>query len=289
MSGRSRMPCSIAILLALFIAPLGRSSAQEEGGENEEESTPWTASVNAQYDNKDNSGGVDMSNELAAFLYGARIEHSSGFSFGVGAEDLLGSGGGFVKWGTSLGYTFAAASWMNLSGELSYFKYENDSLNAIANLRNSLTFGVSFPNHFVNIGLSYSSYFGGGSASYYGLNLDRSLENNDFTVDPSLNFSFISQTIDQKRLVSYKKSSHAASVAKGKGLGGGGTTATSASNAVTVSGLSGITLAVALSYDLGSDFAVNARPAYVYSPKAELAAYKNEFLWSVGISYSRDF
>ncbi len=281
----------LALWAMLFLSVASEKGVAQEEDSTDEESTAWTAAVHALYSSRDNTGGVDMSNELAAFQYGAQIEHSSGFSFGVAAENLLGSGGGFVKWGATLGYAYTTLSWMNLSGEFSYFKYEDDSLNAIANLTNSLTLGISFPNRIVSVGFTYNSYFGGGSASYYGFNLDRSYSKGDFTANPSLNFSFISQTIDQKRLVSYKRNVHAAAAAgKGKGFGGGGNTVTtSSSNSVTVTGLSGITLSAALSYDLGNGLSVNAQPSYVYSPKAELAAYTNQFLWSLGVTYSRDF
>ncbi len=290
MKKKVRILWLITVTLVILSIPLHWMDAQDEDS-TDEESTAWTASVHTQYNNRDNSGGVDMSNELAALQYGAQITHTSGFSLGVNAENLLGSGGGFMRWGATLGYTYAAAGWMNVSGEFSYFKYENDSLNAVANLTNSLTLGVTFPNRIVNVGLSYNSYFGGGSASYVGLNLDQSFETNGLTMNPSMNVSFISQTIAQSRLVSYKRSQHAAAAAsgKGKGLGGGGTVTTSSSNSVTVTGLSGITLALALSYDLGNGFSVSAQPTYVYSPKVELAAYTNQFLWFVGITYSRDF
>ena len=280
MLGHGKIP--LLMTLILIAVPMDKTVAQQES-EDEEESLPWTASVHTQYRNKDNSGGVDLSNDLAAFQYGLRVEHSSGFSFDLGAENLLGSGGGFVRWGAALGYTYAATSWTTLSIELSHFRYENDSLNAIANLTNSLTLGVTLPTKVVNVGLSYNGYFGGGTASYYALNFDHTFEMRGFTVNPSLSFSFISQTIDQKRLVSYKKNIHAAG--KGKGPTGNTTSSTS----VTVTGLSGITVAVALSYDLGSGFSVNTQPTYVNSPKAELAANTSEFLWAVGVSYSRDF
>ncbi len=267
----------------LLIAARVNVCAQQEG-EGDEESS-WTVSALGQYANKDNSRGVDMSNDLAMFQYGVRVEHSSGVSLDVGAANLLGSGGGFERWGITLGYTYTATSWMVLTGELSQFKYQDDSLNAIANLTNSFGLGVIFPTKIVNIGLSYNSYFGGGSASYYGLNLDRTFQKQDFTINPSINCSFISQTIDQKRLVSYKKNAKAAGKGSGKG---GGTMGVATSTSVTVTGLSGITLAVGLSYDLGSGFTVTARPTYVYSPKAELAANTSALLWSVGLTYSKD-
>lgn len=275
----------LAIIAIVFVAvPLDGIQAQQDS-DDVEENTPWTASIHGQYDNKDNSGGVDLSNDLAVFQYGIRVEHSSGASLEVGAATLFGSGGGFERWGVTLGYTRAVTTWMTLSLEYSRFKYQNDSLNAIANLTNSITLGVSFPTQLVNVGLSYNTYFGGGSASYYALNLDRTYEKNNFTINPSLNFSFISQTIDQIRLVSFKRNVHAA----GKGNSGSGGTSTPTSSFVTVTGLSGITLSVPTSYDLGGGFSIKAQPTYVYSPKAELAADTNEFLWSIGLTYSRDF
>jgi hypothetical protein len=270
-----------AVVGLIFLAgPLERIHAQDESKDNEESS--WTVSAHGKYLNKDNSRGVDLSNDLATFQYGVGIEHSSGVSLDLGAANLLGSGGGFERWEVALGYSYIATSWMVFSGELTQFKYQDDSLNAVANLTNSLTLGLSFPTTIVNVGLSYNSYFGGGSASYFGLNFDRSFQQQKFTVNPSLNFSFISQTIDQKRLVSYKKNVKAA------GKGGGNSGVTISSTSVTLTGLSGMTLAVGLSYDLGSGFTVNAQPMYVYSPRAELASNAGEFLWSVGLTFSRD-
>jgi hypothetical protein len=279
-SAVSKTLLTAVVGLILFATPLETIHAQQESKDNEESS--WTVSPHGKYMNKENSRGVDLSNDLATFQYGVRVEHSSGVSLDVGGANLLGSGGGFERWEIALGYTYTATSWMVFSGALSQFKYQDDSLNAIANLTNSLTLGVSFPSKFVNVGLSYNSYFGGGSASYFGLSFDRSFQQEKLTVNPSLNFSFISQTIDQKRLVSYKKNVKAA----GKGGGNGGGTVSSTS--VMITGLSGMTLAVGLSYDLGSGFTVDAQPMYVYSPRAELAANTGEFLWSVGLTFSRD-
>ncbi|HEY6952547.1 MAG TPA: hypothetical protein VI758_09065 [Bacteroidota bacterium] len=272
----------LMLAVAVLLLPAARAHAQQDSTDDEDESS-WTASAHTLYQNKDNSRGVDLSNELAILGYGVRIEHLSGISLDVGGASLLGAGGGFDRWNVTLGYTYTASDWLILSGELSQFKYADDSLNAIANLTNSFTLGMTFPTKLVNVGISYNSYFGGGSASYYGLNFDRSFQKDKFSANPSLNFSFISQTIDQKRLISFKRNPNAAGKGQGKGLGQGGT---GLSTSVTVTGMSGITLAVPLGYDLGRGFTLNAQPTYVYSPKAELAASTSEFLWSLGLTYS---
>lgn len=269
----------VFIACILLILPFGMIRAQEES--EDEGETSWTASLHTLYENKDNSRGVDLSEDLATLLYGVRLEHTSGFSLDVGAANLLGSSGGFERWNATLGYSHAVSSWLVLSGELSEFKYANDSLNAIANLTNSFALGATFQSSVVNVGLSYGTYFGGGSANYYGISFDHTFQKEKLTIDPALSFSFISQTIDQKRLVSYKKI-----LKSGKPVGRPGV---SSSTAVTVTGLSGITLAVGLNYDLGGGFTVEAHPTYVNSPKAELAANTSEFLWSIGLTYSKDF
>ncbi len=263
--------------------------AQEEG--EEEEETVWTGTAHTQYQNKDNNRGVDMSNDLATLLYSARLDHASGFSLEAGASNLLGSGGGFEKWYATLGYSHSVNSWLLLSGELSHFRYADDSLNAIANLSNSITLGATFQTSVVNVGVSYNTYFGGGTANYYGLNFDRTFQATNLTINPSVNLSFISQTIDQKRLVSYKKAMQALTHGGGRGMGGGGggSTTTTTPSSVSVAGLSGITVSVALSYDLGGGFSVEAQPTYVNSPKGELASNTSQFLWAIGLSYSKDF
>jgi hypothetical protein len=268
----------VLVAFIILVLPAAALRAQEDATEEKESS--WTASAHGLYQNKDNNRGVDLSNDLAMFLYGVRVEHTAGFSLDLSGANLLGSGGGFERWSATVGYTYSATTWLTLSGEYSKFKYKDDSLNAIANLNNSLTLGITFPTKIVNVGLSYSTYFGGGSASYFGLNLDHTYQSGKLTVNPSLNFSLISQTIDQKRLVTYKKI-----LKSGRGVGKPGT---STPTSLTVSGLSGITLSVALGYELGNGFAVSLQPTYVYSPKAELAANTSEFLWSVGVTYSRD-
>lgn len=282
-----RLIPTVVIVFAVLAGTPHVTKAQEQEEDTTEEATTWTASARANYINNDISRGVDMSNDLAAVHYGAKLEHESGFSLDAGAANLLGSGGGFEQWYASLGYSHAVSSSLVLSGELSHFKYANDSLNAIANLSNSITLGATIQTALVNIGLSYNTYFGGGTANYFGLNFDKSMEHGDFTFDPSLSFSFISQTIDQKRLASYKK--FIRSLGKGGSGRGPGSTSSTTSSAVTVTGLSGVTLAVDVSYDLGNGFTLEAQPSYVNSPKAELASNTSQFLWSVGISYAKEF
>jgi hypothetical protein len=253
--------------------------AQEDT--TDEQGTSWTASAHSQYQNKDISRGVDLSNDLALLLYGVRLEHTTGFSLELTGASLLGSGGGFDRWSVALGYTHSIFSWLIFSAEYSNFKYSDDSLNALANLTNSFSVGMTFPTKVVNVGLSYSSYFGGGSASYYGLSFDQTFQKDKLTINPSLNFSFISQTIDQKRLASYKKMLKSGRVV--------GRSSTPTSTSVAVSGMSGITLSCAMSYELGGGFTANLQPTYVYSPKAELAANTSTFLWAIGLTYSKEF
>ena len=266
------------ILVAFVVLTARPDQLRAQDANDDDKESVWTISPHSRYENKDISGGVDLSNDLPTLLYGVRVERAGGLSFDIFAANLLGSGGGLEKWSAVLGYSYTATSWLTLSAELSYFKFKNDSLNAIANLRNALTLGVTFPTKVVNIGLSYNTYFGGGSASYYGLNFDQTYKKGDLSFNPVLNFTFISQTIDQIRLASYRKI-----LKSGRPVGKPGTTTPTS---VTVTGMSGITLSAGLSYDLGSGFTVDALPAYVYSPKEELAANTHQFLWSVGLTYT---
>jgi pantoate kinase len=119
-------------------------------------------------------------------------------------------------------------------------------------------------------------YFSGGSANFVTFGASTSVQVGSLTLDPGLQMSFVSQTVDVSLLPKNR--------GKGKGLVKQQGTPTT----TTITGLSNFSVQVTASYPFGKGFALSVTPAYAYSP-TDLAARTSQFLWSAAISYSADF
>ena len=73
---RASLHLWIALASILIATP---TTMRAQADTTDEKETSWTASAHSQYQNKDISRGVDLSNDLALLLYGVRLEHSIGF------------------------------------------------------------------------------------------------------------------------------------------------------------------------------------------------------------------
>jgi len=272
----------LVCLILLFSLAVPRLRAQEQADSTDEQEAmddaeevvqPWNLSTRAGYSSRSVRDGVELSGDEPIFGCGASLSHASGWNSAIGVSSMTGTNSGLLSWYASLGYDWAISDLVAFSAEYEYTRYRNDSLNIVANLGNAFTLGISLDTDILSLGLSYDHYFGDGSADYLSFDVSAFFSSGDLTILPMLNISYGSQTIDTKRFAAVKRMQRPA-----------GKTVTR-----TISGITGITVDVNCSYDLGAGFGLSVSPAFVYSPKIETSSRDTQFLLSAGVRYSVDF
>ncbi|MGB2868614.1 MAG: hypothetical protein WBD36_09195 [Bacteroidota bacterium] len=262
----------IIVFFTLFVVDAYPVFAQQEETDTDDE-TAWNLSVRSRYQSTNISRGVDLSEGQPAWGYGLLLIHESGFSGNTGATVWSGK---TQNWFVGIGFEYDLNDLISISLDYTHTRYQNDSLNTVANLSNILTFDATLDLDIVDLSVSYDRYFGDGTAAYFGASVSGWFRTGDFTFLPSVDLSFVSQDVTVSRLSSKK----------GPGLSAG--QQSSKSSTVSLTGMSGITLDLLTSYNLGKGFSVSLDPMYVIS-KAEISTRTHQFLWIVGLRYSIDF
>lgn len=242
--------------------------AQEE----EEEELPWSVDVGARYLSKYTNYGIDLGQDRAAMPFGFGISHRSGFTFSSEVVNVLGSSGGIQQSSISLEYERSLSALISLSFEFSHYFYRSDTLSALSGLSNSLSANADFDLEIVSISVFYDVYLGGSSANYFGVSASGYVSAGDVTVVPLLQVGFVSQDIQGTFLKSNR----------------GKPKAQIGSAIQSVTGMSNASFLLVLLYPAGQGFTASFTPSFVYSP-SELATRTSQFIWSVGIRYTREF
>lgn len=282
-ANRFRFSWSVArwvlfIGLALFMTYTVAVAQEKEDAEEDDGDQPWNATAGTKYLSRYTTYGIDLSQNRSAISFQGEISHEIGLSVGAEAFTMLGTDGGYEQSSFHLGYERPVTKSITLSGVFTHHSYKNDSLNVLAGISSTFTFGGTLQLKGVTIGASYSVFFGGGSANYVETSVSTNRQIGQLTLAPMLQACFASQTVDQRLLPKNR----------GKGLGRKNQQGTGAALTTTITGLSSLSLLIPLSYPLGRGFTVTLTPSYVYSP-TDLAATTAQFVWYGGLSYSADF
>ena len=89
----------VPFVLLFLLAHHSASARQEEISAEDE--APWNLSVRGRYQSKNNSRGVDLSQDQATWGYGLHLTHESGFTGNVGAASW---GGRMQNWTVAIGF-----------------------------------------------------------------------------------------------------------------------------------------------------------------------------------------
>ena len=165
---------------------------------------------------------------------------------------------------------------LTLSGTYTHHSYASDTLSVLAGLSSTLALVATISLKAVAVSLSSTFYFGGGSATYIAGGLSTSHQIGHFNIHPSIQASFVSQTVD------------VALLPKNRGIGKGLAKKAGAATPETITGLSSLSVLVTLSYPLGKGFTVSLTPSYLYAP-TDLASWTSQLLLTAGMNYSLDF
>lgn len=266
--------------LILCVAGLAQGELIAQDDEDEEEH-PWNVSIATRYQNRFTRLGVDLSQDQPALTMEGGLTHASGLSFGADAVVVFGSNGGYEQSSFRLGYERAITKIVSIAGMYTYHAFSSDTLSTLAGLSSEVTLGASIHVAPFVVSAFYNAYFGGGTANFITVGASSSHPVGRLTLDPELQMSFVSQTVDVSLLPQNR--------GNGKGQGKGLAKQQSASTTTTtITGLSNLTVQVTAGYPLGKGFVISLTPAYVYSP-TDLAARTSQFLFSAAVTYSMDF
>jgi hypothetical protein len=268
----------IRILLIINLTILSRVDflySQEKEGDDEQEQS-WSVSSGAHYYSRYTRYGIDLSEDRSAFSFGSEIGHQSGLSAGFEAFALNGTDGGYEHSSFHAGYEYPLSTSIRFTGTYTYYSYKTDTLSVLAGILNELSLGGSFKVSRFLFFASYNAYFGGGTADYLTTGASTNYEIGQLTLEPSVQLSFASQTVNVSLLP------------KNRGKGKGNIKGTTSNLTTTITGLSNLTTSLAFRYPLGKDFVTSVMPSYVYSP-TDLAATATQFIVTVGLEHSIDF
>ncbi len=266
----------LTLLTLLFSAS---SSLLAQDGD---EGAPWSASAGIRYLNRYMAYGIDLGNEQPATGFSFGLDHQSGLTSAVGGIHTLGDPAELQNWNVSIGYAWDVTEWVTLSAEYSHYSYVNDSANVLAALTNTIGVGLDLSVGPASLGVSYDSYLGTNSASYFSLDASTFLSVGRFAVLPLVQATFMSQTIEDRLL---KTSGSSA----GSGRGGGMTTTSTMTEVSTITGLSSISFHVVFLYRITEGLSLSFHPYYLYSAKEELSTSSSNFIWTAGLRYWIDF
>ncbi|MCU0411313.1 MAG: hypothetical protein MUF82_02105 [Bacteroidetes bacterium] len=250
--------------------------------QTDDEEPPWSASVGVRYLSRYTAYGIDLGNEQPAAGFSIGIDHQSGLSASIGGIHTLEDPAELQNWNVSAGYSLEVTEWMTISAEYSHYSYVNDSTNVLAALTNTIGVGLDLSVGPASLGVSYDSYLGTNSASYFSLDASMFFSVGRFAVLPLVQATFMSQTIEDRLL---KTSGSSA----GSGRSGGTGTTSTVTEVSPITGLSSLSVHVVLLYRLMEGLSASFHPYYLYSPKAELSTSSSNFIWSAGLRYSLDF
>jgi hypothetical protein len=265
------------LMICLAGLTQGVTFAQEEEDEGDQ---PWNVSIGTRYINRFTRFGVDISQDQPALSMEAGLAHASGWSFGAEGVYVLSTDGGYEQSSFHLGYERTLGKSLTLTGVYTYHTTRSDTLSTLAPISSSLAFGASVYIASFTVAASYNAYFGGGNANFFQVGASTSQHVGRWTLDPEMQLSFVSQTVDESLLPKNR--------GKGKGLlkKAGATTPTTTTT--TITGVGSFIVQVTAGYPLGKGLTVALTPAYMYTP-TELSERASQFIWSAALRYSADF
>ena len=152
----------------------------------------WTLTSRTTFKNNSFRNGVDLSDGNSTLDVGFKISHSVGAYASVTGTQRLGSDALYQQTVVATGYSYSAADWCDLSADIYYYKYPNDSINALAGSSTTLSLSADFYTSILDFGLYYDRYFGNDQASFITLGASHDFEidkDGDLTLSPSFSMS----------------------------------------------------------------------------------------------------
>lgn len=268
----------IRILLIINLMILGTLDfvySQEKEGDDEQEQS-WSVSSGAHYYSRYTRYGIDLSEDRSAFSVESEISHESGLSAGFEAFALNGTDGGYEHSSFHAGYEYPLSTSIKFTGRYTYYSYKTDTLSVLAGIVNELSIGGSLEVSSYLFSVTYNAYFGGGTADYLTTGALANYKIGELTLEPSVQLSFASQTVNQSLLP------------KNRGKGKNNKKGTTSNLTTTITGLSNLSISLAFRHPLGRGFVTSVIPSYVYSP-TDLAASATQFILTIGLEHSIDF
>lgn len=279
---------------ALTLLP-GRVNAQDEQGEEEESEQPWNLSLGANYLSRYSSLGVDLSQDEPALQFVSTLKHSSGFSGGINVLGRTGGNAGYQQADFHVGYEHPIAEILTVGGVYTYYSYASDTISVLAGISNSFALSASLDLSPVTVSIGYNLFFGNSStnANYFSGGVSGYWEIGRLAVNPAIEATVASTTVETALLPKNRGQAKGLGMGQGQGQGhgqGNGTGATTSASTLTetITGLTNVTVALGLSYQLGNGFTCSLTPAYLHSP-TDLSARASQFIVTAGVSYSVDF
>ena len=269
---------NIRILLITSLIIFGAIDSlysQEKEGDDEQEQS-WSVSSGAHYYSRYTRYGIDLSEDRSAFSFGSEISHQSGFSAGFEAFALNGTDGGYEHSSFHVGYEYPLNTSVRFNGAYTYHSYKTDTLSVLAAISNELSLGGTLKVGRFLFFVSYNAFFEGGTANYVTTGASTNYNIGQLTLEPSVQFSFASQTVNDALLP------------KNRGKGKGNMKGTTSNLTTTITGLSNLSIYLAFHYPLGKGFVTSIMPSYVYSP-TDLATSVSQFVLIIGLEHSVDF
>ncbi len=268
------MKSSTKFLLAVFSLLVSSNVlvAQSQEEQAEEQSKPWTVSLRSRVKTAELKRGVDISGDQGTLGFGATLVHTSGWNGSVSTISGLQTKG-TLSTSFGLGYDYSVTDAFSIAVDFSHTTYSSDSLNAVASLNNSLSIGLDYDFDVVDLSFSLERFFGASPATYGGIDISTSLDFDKLIIIPSLDVSFVSQTVDVTKISSQK----------GKHSG------TLTSPPQSIAGLSGIAVDAIVTYALGWGVSLSSNPMLTYSAQSDLSVRSLTFSITAGIKYSLSF
>jgi hypothetical protein len=254
--------------------------AESDTGEEDEEDLPWMLSTRLAIEKNSTQHGVSLSGTNSTLSSSVSVLHESGFYGRIGWSSMLGGDGGPLDWSAYASYDYSLTDWLDLSAGMSHTKYLVDSINAISDLENSLSFDMTADLAIIDLGISFEIYLGPDPAKYWSADVSHTFSFGSLSVGLSAWLTYMSQKIDAGKLnalaVTLKKSKLAgdSTLTKGK---------------INLSGISSYSFDVDIKYDLGAGFNVYINPSYMITPKGEVSSRDRQLWWAVGVRYSAEF
>jgi hypothetical protein len=270
----------LSIIIGVAILCDSNLLYSQENENDDEQEQAWNVSSGGHFYSRYTQYGVDLSENRSAVSIESEIMHQSGLSAGVEAFAITGTGGGYEHSSIHSGYEYPLASFFKLHGLYSYHAYKSDSANVLAGISNELTLGGTFTLNAFLFSTSVTTFFGTTNANYLALGTSGHFMIGQWSVDPSIQCCFASQTVDDILLP------------KNQGNGNGKSKKpvpmTTVNSTTTISGMSNLTASMAFRYEMGKGFTASLTPSYVYSP-TDLSAVSSQFIITLGIEHSVDF
>jgi len=147
-------------------------------------------------------------------------------------------------------------------------------MSVLAGISNTISLGGTFKVSSLLFFVSYTTFFGGGTANYVATGASTNYKIGQLTLEPSIQLCFASQTVNDSLLP--------------KNRGKGNKNGTASTLTTTITGMSNLSIGIAFRYPLGKGFVTSVKPSYVYSP-TDLAVSTNQFILTIGLEHSIDF